>query len=102
MLVVIPGDVGLFEVPQAGDDEDEQDGPKLPFICHSESRSFGWPFDPLRGRSLGIIMRLVRDKMLGPLFVDFVHQIADSLRESTISPFATVLFLGIITFSSTF
>src|SRR3989338_6501337 len=25
MLVVIPGDVGLFEVPQAGDDEDDED-----------------------------------------------------------------------------
>ena len=24
MLVVIPGDVGLFEVPQAGDDEDDE------------------------------------------------------------------------------
>ena len=25
MLVVIPGDVGLFEVPQAADDEDDED-----------------------------------------------------------------------------
>src|SRR3989338_4992267 len=25
MLVVIPGDVGLFEMPQAGDDEDDED-----------------------------------------------------------------------------
>ena len=25
MLVVIPGDVGLFEVPQAGDDENDED-----------------------------------------------------------------------------
>src|SRR3989338_6949197 len=25
MLMVIPGDVGLFEVPQAGDDEDDED-----------------------------------------------------------------------------
>ena len=25
ILAVIPGDVGLFEVPQAGDDEDDED-----------------------------------------------------------------------------
>ena len=65
MLVVIPGDVGLFEVPQAGDDEDdeEDDDPTVNGVV--ETRPLG-----VLCRLLGEVLRRYAYTTEKPRFIE--------------------------------